>query len=400
MRAEFSSFAQRAQQWPVLAWLSPEVPVKVLRADGSEAVWYGARWRPSSAKPSKAIFEAVELPAHIFLERHFALPLMPPSSMAQALTLEAASVSPFPSEDLVWGYQSSPRQRGGGYQIDMVLASRKQVAEYLATKKGRLHAAQEPEVWALLSSGQQRVVLAGWGEVRREQHCAQQRRLNYLLILAILILGAGIAVTPIAQLRLRAIDAAYAYSNLQARTAPIASEREAFVKTVDRLNLLRGVLVERVDGLALMEILTQTLADDTSLNTLEVTGLKVKITGLTSNAASLMQQLGTQRGFKDVRAPIAAVRNPGATLDSFNIEFQLDPAAFSVAASPNKVPTTENPAASAGTPEASAPSAAPDPTPPASGAGAPVTRSRFSSGMDKPPVASAPSSAAKGKTGS
>ena len=55
------------------------------------------------------------------------------------------------------------------------------------------------------------------------------------------------------------------------------------------------------------------------------------LAGLTANAAVLMQQLGLQSGFKDVRAPVAAVRNPGASLDSFNIEFQLDPAVWSVA---------------------------------------------------------------------
>ena len=105
-------------------------------------------------------------------------------------------------------------------------------------------------------------------------------------------------------------------------------------------------------------------------------------------------------GFKDVRAPVAAVRNPGATLDSFNIEFQLDPAVWSVAGpsvAQSAAPAADAvPAATAASdpvthvPGAAqlAPASPSSPLPVADSASAP-RKSRFSSGVDTPRTAPA-----------
>ena len=154
-----------------------------------------------------------------------------------------------------------------------------------------------------------------------------------------LCLAGAIAITPTLQLRLRAIEAGYAYDAVQARTAPAQGQREALVRSIEELETLRTLLAELVDPLLLAEALTQTLPDDTSLQSLQVQGLKVTINGLTANAATLMQLLGNKNGFKNVRAPSAASRSPGATAETFIIEFELDPAVFSM------VPSTPTQAA-------------------------------------------------------
>ncbi|MNV85927.1 hypothetical protein D3C71_1799140 [compost metagenome] len=46
-----------------------------------------------------------------------------------------------------------------------------------------------------------------------------------------------------------------------------------------------------------------------------------------------MQLLSAHPSFRDVRAPSAAMRPPGATKDTFNIELMLDPKAFAPKAS-------------------------------------------------------------------
>lgn len=57
---------------------------------------------------------------------------------------------------------------------------------------------------------------------------------------------------------------------MQRRTAALVGQREAFVRSTDQLQSLHGMLVDRADPLRLLEILTQTLPDDTFLHTLQV----------------------------------------------------------------------------------------------------------------------------------
>lgn len=398
--SDFRATWQRAHQWPLLAWLTPDVPVRVLRADGTEALWDGRRLVGVANAPVPR-FTAIEVPADSLLHRSLGLPAMADAQIAQAVALEISTVSPFPVTDLVWGHVVQARPEGG-LRVDAALASRQQVQGFLEQQHERLKGG-EAEVWAFSEAGTP-IALAGWGGDRRARHAALRRRIGYGLALGALLLVGAMAVTPIAQLRLRAIEAAVGYSELQGRAMPVVTQREAFMQTIERMGLLREVLSEQADGIRLLEVLTQVLSDDTSLQSIEVKGLKVRITGLTANAATLMQQLGQQAGFKDVRAPVAAVRNPGATLDSFNIEFQLDPAVWSVAGAGAAQAVASGGAVVPANPTASAPAApvpgAAQPAPAAAGAPAPAAdsasaprKSPFSSGSDTPRPAPTPSKA-------
>ena len=394
---------QDMHQWPALAWLTPDAPVRVLHADGSEAVWLGQRPAPTE-KPLAARFDAIELPDDKLLRRRMAVPAMAAAQVAQAVALDVQSASPFAPADLVWGYSTQPLAQGG-LQVDAVFASRKQIAQWTEAQRHRLSGAANdaaPEVWAFAPTGQP-IVLAGWGEARRAHYGAQRRRMGYVLLLSAAASVLALAITPTAQLRLRAIEAVNAYTEAHHRTAPLMAQREVLVRTMERMEGVRSLLLERPDTIALLELLTQTLPDDTSLQSIQVQGMKVTINGLTTNAAALMQLLGTTAGLKEVRAPSAATRSPGATAESFLIEFQLDPAVVS-AAGPAPVPQTAAPESGGGpvpdvtavvapsAPSASAPTtapaasapAAPAQTPPvaATGTGAPARKSPFSSGPE------------------
>lgn len=317
---------------PALAWLTPDLPVRVWHADGRETIWLGGRLSQGK-KSDGVLFEAIELPEELLLRRSLHVPAMAQAQTAQAVELDLRSASPFAVADTVWGYNAQAAQ-SGGLDIDAVLVSRKQAAQYVATQQHRLAAgALVPEVWAFTLQGRP-VVLGGWGEARRTQQGVKRRYLAYGLLASAACLMVAIASTPTLQLRLRAIEAVHAYDAIQARTTALIGQREAFVRSIDELENLRGILAERVDPMPLLETLTQTLPDDTSLQSLQVQGLKVTINGLTSNAATLMQLLGTKNGFKDVRAPSAATRSPGASAENFVIEFELDPAVFSMVAAP------------------------------------------------------------------
>ena len=322
------------RQAPALVWLTPALAIRLLQVDGRESLWHANDAAPRKAPrgtPRGARFVAIELPEELLLQRSMDMPAMPLAAVTDAVALEVRSSSPFAPSDLVWGFSSRvvPQR---GLQIQAVLASRKQIAQHLQSLQARLPAAAKPEVWAL-AQDQRPIVLNGFGEAQRHRAVARGRRSIYALLGLAVVVLAAIAVTPTLQLRQRAVEAVNAYDTLSRRTAPLMREREALVLADGQLTVLQSILAERVDPLRAMEILTQVLPDDTSIYTLQMQGGKVSMTGQTGNAAALMQLLSAHPSFRDVRAPSAAMRPPGATKDTFNIELMLDPKAFAPKAS-------------------------------------------------------------------
>lgn len=382
---DFRATWGRWWQWTWLSWLTPDVPVRVVRADGTHWLWDGhdlSSWHDTFSVQ----FMAVEIPAEDVLFRSMSVPEMSGAQVEQAAALDVSTMSPFASSDLAWGYVASSDGHGG-YRVVAALASRKQVLRHLASHSEQL-VGRSPEVWAFAASSP--IVLRGWTEESRARYASSRRHIRLALLLGALLLAACIAVTPLAQLRLRAIDAAVGYSSLQQRVAPLSAQRETYLRVNEALGKVSEILLGQVDAIALLEQLPHVFTGDITLQSLEVKGTKVLITGLTPNAAALMQRLGQERGFKDVRAPVAAVRSPGAALDSFNIEFQLDPGVWSTMAQAKPVvsaPGAPNALPIAGHSGAATQAAGGVPGPNASDlpqTATPPKPSRFSSGGDAP----------------
>ena len=350
-----------AQQQPPLSWLTPDLPVRVLHADGSVALWLGHQRTvldSDAPPPAAARFEAIEVPEALLLHKSFTLPPMAVTDSLRAIELEAQSSNPFAPHDLVWGYQMSNSEASadtGGGRVHLVLASRQHLQAHVQHVRTQLrHPERLPEVWAR-STAQDTpslppVVFPGWGEAARQRAGAQRRHLAYGLLLGMATLLCAIALTPTAQLRLRAIEATHAYEALQQQAAPAQAQREAYLHNIEQLTEVRSLLAERAAPLRLLQLLTDALPDGSFLHSLKTQGLKVTIQGMAPDAAVLMQALGRIPGLREVRAPSAAVRNPGASLDSFLIEFQLDPELLSQAP-----PVPAAPPANATTSDASAP---------------------------------------------
>ena len=342
---------QDMHRWPLLSWLAPEVPMRLLHADGSETVWLGNKTqiKTPGIKETASRFVAVELPDERVLRRKLVLPAMPESQTVDAIALEISTISPFPADDLVGGYATHGSHKNQS-EIELVLASRRQIEQYLQTQASRL-AGLEPEVWAF-ASGTTPVVMAGFGEKHRTRYVAKWRRVGYALLLFVALMLVAIALTPTAQLRLRAIEAVNTYTAAHHRTQPLAHQRETLVKTTERLAVVKAVMTNTVDPLRVIDLLTQALPDDTSLQSLQIQGLKVSMGGMTTNAAALMQHLSTQPGMRDVKAPTAATRRLGAAQESFTVEFTLDPKVFAPAPAVEAVETL--PSESAPAPAAAA----------------------------------------------
>lgn len=324
---------QNMHEWPVFTWLTPTVPILVVRPHGDRCVSASAQapqstWVPDT-KTKTSRFVALQLPDELVLIRQLTMPEMSSAEIADAVALEAQTLNPFAPADIVWGYSQSP-DTGDSVRVELALASRKQIASHLQTREADLAGLAPPEVWVLSPSGQP-IVMPGYGETSRMQHMRKWRRFGLLLVVLALMLVAAIAITPTVQLRFRAIEAVNAYTAVHQRTLPLAAKREELVKTSERLAVLNEIVSNRMDSLKVLDLLTQSLPDDTSLLGLQVQGLKVTMNGQTTNAAALMQHLSAQPGIQEVRAPSAATRPLGVSKDSFSLEFTLDPKALSAA---------------------------------------------------------------------
>jgi general secretion pathway protein L len=328
---------RNVHQWPLFAWLTPQPAVLLYQADGQQSIWEGEQKTSARIAPQ---FLAVELPEEYVLRRQLRLPAMAHEDAVAAITLEARSASPFDPSDLVWGYSSPGRSLTSGGAVELVIASRKQVAQYLAstpTSGSATLIKAVPEVWVLSGSGAP-AVLSGYGESARQVFCALRRRRGFLL-LAGLAIGIGvIAVTPSIQLRTRAMDAATAYEDIATKSASAVRQREQLMASVDALGTLAELTNGRIEPLLVLDKLTQVLPDDTALQNFKLQGNKLFFGGQTGNASALMQLLGEVPGFKDVHAPTAATRFGITGKEVFSVELVLDPDVFGIKTVPMAAP--------------------------------------------------------------
>ncbi|HEY0201884.1 MAG TPA: PilN domain-containing protein, partial [Burkholderiaceae bacterium] len=374
---------------PALAWLTPTLPVRLLQADGTESFWQvdeaTPRKQPGGVKQAAARFMALELPENLLLRRTLSMPAMPAIAVAEAAALEVRSSSPFGPDDTAWGFTSHRVTAHQGLRVDTALASRKQIASYLESQQARLPPASTPEIWALIP-GERPIVLAGFGETRRQAALVRQLRFSYALVALALLLLLAIAITPTLQLRQRAMQAVSAYDALLLRTKPLLRQRDALNQSSSSLAALHDTLIERADPLRVMDTLTQALPDDTSLFTLQIQGLKVSMTGQTTNAAALMQTLSAHPALRDVRAPSAATRPPGANKESFSIELSIDPKVLGIPTGTSAGATAASVAAAPAGASSSPPVAQGNSPAPSSDGGFSVGGGAASSATAKPPA--------------
>lgn len=327
---------EAAPGWPIVSWLAPDQPVRVVRADAPDAFWQGARGRmdrpPAGASPTVA----VALPQAMVLQRTVVLPRAAASEAAHALALQVQGWNPFPAQDLVWGWRRRSTA-GGAIAADVALASRRQVASHLESLATRLDSTGAPEVWVAPDEGPP-IVLPGYGEGRRAAAARRHWRLCRALLALAVFLAVLLVLTPSLQLGLREAQANRAHAELAEQARPVLARREALVQTQEAMAAAAKLLDHRIDPLRVLDVLTQALPDGTAVQSLRLQGDVVTLSGTTGDAASLMQGLGRQAGLRNVRAPAAATRQPGAAFESFTLSFQLDSAAFAAASRGAPVP--------------------------------------------------------------
>lgn len=346
-----SFFGLRPASWPAQwrsAWqlllesralraFTPAVPVRLLQADGRVSDWslHAGVAHAVAARPSadKATIWAIELPRARVLERQLVLPLLGAADLEQAIQLEVAAFTPFGADKTAHGYRAVRRRQQT--QVDLVLAQRRDVehcAQALVAEAGVPGAGAVPEVWVLpagvdvQAASFSPILLAQGGS--RQRLIARGRAVRLALLGLVLGLAAALAVTPTAQLRLRAIAAQQAFDALRAQTAPQQAQREALMQRSEQLSLVHKLTADQRALVPIFNLLTSTLPDGAWLQSLRVEGGKVQVTGRADDTSALVQTLGRQRGVLAVRLPAPVTRDSNAAKESFTLELSFDPAVF------------------------------------------------------------------------
>ena len=312
-------------EWRVLAWLWPEIAVRLWLPNGVQALCRNIRaaYTIDEAGSRAARFEAVLLPENLLLRSTLTLPRLQPADLLAALALEVQSLSPFQSDDTVWVHYAGVRD-ANSFNVHLVLSARTLITQHLASNYSHLKVSPV-EVWVSALDGAGHLAMPGFGGALRARRGAMWRGVSAALFVLLLAVVTALAVSPSVQLYLRALQANHALMLLQKKSDPVVAQRESLLRSTEQLDSLAKLVGQPVPMLQTLDLVTRTLPDDTSLLSFKVNGLKVSISGQTGNSAALMKQLGATAGLKDVIAPTAAVKPLGAARESFSIEFMLNP---------------------------------------------------------------------------
>jgi len=315
--------------WPALRWLAPVYVTRLKTATGEtiDCIEKTGRVHSAQGAGGKVRFFGVLLPDNIVLWRRMVLPKLNADAARSAFELEVRRLSPFQQDDLVWGHTPLvPAPEGSKAYI--AIASRKIIAQHIASLTQDERGHDRHEVWAEAPEALGFLELDGFGESLRKRLTARWRLLNLFLVFLLAAICVVAAATPTMQIRARALNAAQEYAKLEPLAAPAQRQREVLAQLDQQMKGLQTQMENRLEPELLLLIITKLLADDTYLTSMQVRGGKILLVGQTPNTAALMQQLGAQAGVKNVKAPSAAMRPRGADRETFNIEFTLDPSSL------------------------------------------------------------------------
>jgi general secretion pathway protein L len=303
----------------VQVWVGAQAPI-VARAQGVNIECLDGE----TTLLAQAQYTAVLLEDDQVLQRVLKLPQMGPTAMRGAIELDVQTMTPFAPQDTLWAYAVRPAARAGALlHVEVVLASRAQVEQVLRQRASSMPEGVHPEVWAPTSGSP--VVLPGFGETSRWRGEAKRGGWIGLGVIGVLVMALALAVTPTAQLRLRAVDAGEQFSRLSKSTSEVVAQRQALVEGVQDLGKLQERVQQQINHLQVLATLTKVLPDDTAAQRVVFRGSKLTVQGLTNNASNVVALLAKTPGFQEVRLPTAVTRVPGSGKESFTLEANIDP---------------------------------------------------------------------------
>lgn len=298
---------------PFFTRLLPAEAVRLRLPEGGERIW------PAAGAAGRAC--ALLLPEEKVLQQSLLLPPLSSAELRQAVLLAVQATTPFGVDATAWGYRTEVA--GGQLRVELAMAAKAHVAECIAAARAgdAQGAGAELEVWA--GGPPPFVVLQGYAEAHRYARTRRRHHQTLALIGAAVFLAGALAASPALQAQRQAQEAQARLDALTQAVAPIVATRDAFGRANLQLQAVTAYAAARPDPVALLGRLSQLLPDSAHLTRLELRGDTVVLGGLADNAAGLMETLGAQPDFHDLRSPSAIARDRATGRESFAIEFRL-----------------------------------------------------------------------------
>ena len=294
--------------------------VKVHQEKGDVRYYQAGKLVAEPATTAGVKAEAIVLPERLVLAKTLQVPIAAEADLDSMLVLEVKSSSPFPENDTCYGW--AILERGdSNLDVQLVISSQSAVMAFIATRLD-CHDIHAYEVWA--EAAGRMVVVSGFGEAKRQQR--NRRRMGRMamtlayslaLVMTVFALGAGAKY-----LELQKVLALHA--EVKQSSSNAVELRTELTTSKDTLAAVKSLLPEYPPPHPELKRLAAILADDTWLSSAELSGDNIKISGESSDAAAVMQQLLDHPAYIRVVAPVA-IKKVRSGMENFVLNLTLAP---------------------------------------------------------------------------
>lgn len=248
--------------------------------------------------PQKTKSQAYVLPEKLVLETCLDLPVSVELDLDSMVALEVRAKSPFPEVETRYGWQFS-RTEGDRLKVDIAIVSDKLITQYLWDKSHTLDEAEE--VWAMVDK--RPVTIQGFGEDARDKRYRHRMKrvimgLLYSFLMACALIGVMMMFKSWQMERLEET-----HEEVQQEAAESVALRASLAKHNALVSGINNLIAESYNPYPQINKLSEILADDTWLASMNIKGHEMRLDGRAGNAVSLMESLSNRADFSKVVSP-------------------------------------------------------------------------------------------------
>jgi general secretion pathway protein L len=271
----------------------------------------------SEQSGGRALSVGVLLPDDDVLAKTLTLPVEVEPNLGDAMMLEVANMSPFPSEEVVSGWAILGRH-DAQVEVGVALTTKAAVERTLVAFD---RSAQDTEVWAALET--HRICLAGFAEAGRDsQYLNTLRRLG-LRVAGVAAGALCLLALPAWMLDTRADQYQSQLGEVTQRAGAAAASRSQLDDYRDKLDAVIDQQKSRIDYGIWLNVLSQQTPDSVYLNRLEFEEMALEVSGYAVNAAQYQSALAASPAFTEVEATSAFTRDTRLNRERFTLRLQL-----------------------------------------------------------------------------
>lgn len=259
----------------------------------------------------------VRLPGGAVVTRAAVLPAQVKKNLRNALAFEIDRLTPFQREQVYFDYRLLPRESNPGkIALEVAACLREQVDPWIdLIRRQRL----VPTTVAWDGAWASANLLP---PTERNLADSRDRLVGRALIAFVLLLGVGVAISPLWQKRDEVIGLLNAVAEVRPKAERVFELRKQIDQARQQVELAATQKNREPRLVDLLKELTERLADDTYVQNLEYTRGSTQLRGESGQATTLIRSLTDTPGIDAVTFQSPVVQVPNSTKERFHISFQ------------------------------------------------------------------------------